>query len=68
LQRTNRFFNSIWARIRATFKTVIDQLTPSPTDTGRTPEQFKTVSKRLETVGIDRLVNLARRRAEHRKL
>lgn len=68
LQRTNRFFNGIWARIRATFKTVIDQLTPSPTDTGRTPEQFKTVSKRLETVGIDRLVNLARRRAEHRKL
>ena len=67
LERTHRFFGNIKEQIGKTFRRIMDQFTDRTTDRSESRAKFEALSQRFNAVGIDRLVNIARRRTQRRQ-
>ncbi|WP_436916065.1 relaxase/mobilization nuclease domain-containing protein [Acinetobacter gandensis] len=67
VERTHRFFRNVKNQIGDTFRKVIDQFTDTTSDKSESRTKFETLSQCFDTVGIDRLVNIARQRTERRQ-
>lgn len=67
LERTHRFVRDVKNKIGDTFRKVIDQFTDTTSDKSESRAKFEALSQCFDTVGIDRLVNIARQRTERRQ-
>ena len=67
VERTNRFLRNVKNQIGDTFRKVIENFTDTTDDFTRDRATFETLSQHLATIGIDRLVNIARQRTQRRQ-
>lgn len=67
LERTHHFFGNIKEQIRNTFRKLIDQFTDTTTDRSESRTKFEALSQSIDSVGIDRLVNIARQRTQRKQ-
>ena len=67
IERAHRLFRETKDRVRNTLQDIIKSLISEAPDQGGSRWRFKTISERVEAIGVDRLVNIARQRTERRQ-
>ena len=67
IERAHRIFRETKIRVRNTFEDVIKSLLSATPDPRGNRWRFKAISERVETIGVSRLVNIARQRTERKQ-